>query len=202
MISYMDNDIGKIMARVKKLGLDDNTIIIFTSDNGPTYNRLGGSDSDYFKSAGPFRGLKGSTYEGGIRVPMVARWPGHIKPGTESDLISAFWDFMPTFAEVIGANTPNDVDGYSLLPTLTGKGEQKKHDYLYWEFHGYGKQQAVRLGDWKAYRMNIGKGNRTLELYNLKTDISEKNDVAAENPELIKKIEKIMKEAHSPLQTR
>jgi arylsulfatase len=182
----MDREIGRIMALLKELGLDKNTLVIFSSDNGPTFN--GGTDSDFFKSAGPLRGLKTTLYEGGIRVPMIARWPGKIEPGSESDHVSAFWDFLPTFAEILGIEPPKDIDGVSLLSTLLGKPEkQKKHDYLYWEYNG---RQAVRLGDWKAYRRG---GSGDIQLYNLREDIGEQHDVANQNPAIVSRIEEIMK---------
>ncbi len=197
MITHMDKGIGEIMKRVRDLGLDEDTLIIFTSDNGPTFDRLGGSDSDFFESAGPFRGLKGSLYEGGIRVPMVARWPGKIPVGKTTGHLSAFWDVMPTLCEVADAKAPDGIDGISFLPTLKGKRRQRKHDYLFWDFPGYGGQQAVRMGDWKAVRQNIKKGNLEIELYNLKDDISESNNVAADHPKLVKKIEAIMRDART-----
>jgi arylsulfatase A len=205
MISHMDRDIGKIMSLVKKLNLDDNTLVIFTSDNGPTYNRLGGSDSDFFKSAGPFRGLKGSLYEGGIRVPLVARWPGKIQPGTVSHHISAFWDVLPTLAEFTGTKAPDRIDGISFAPTLLGQPKkQQKHEYLYWEFPSYGGQQVVRMENWKAVRQGIMKrGNKKrlkIELYNLKTDPGEQNDVAAKHPEIVAKMRKIMESGRKPSQ--
>jgi len=193
MITHMDRGIGRIMDLVRELGLDEDTVIMFSSDNGPTYNRLGGSDSDFFESAGPFRGLKGSLYEGGIRVPMVARWPGRIAPGTTSAHLSAFWDVLPTLCEIGGADVPNSIDGISFLPTLFGRGEQLEHDYLFWEFPGYGGQQAVRLGDWKGVRQNINKGNTAVELYNLEEDIGETNDVAGEHPDMVTRIETVMR---------
>jgi len=203
MISHMDRDIGKIMALVEELGLDENTLIMFSSDNGPTYGRLGGSDSEFFESAGPFRGLKGSLYEGGIRVPMVARWPGKIKPGTVTDHISAFWDVLPTVAEITGTKAPDDVNGVSFAPTLLGHPErQKKHEYLYWEFPGYGGQQVVRMGNWKAVRQNIlrrkNKDPLKIELYDLSRDVGETNDVAAEHPDIVAKMRTVMKEARTP----
>ncbi len=200
MVSHMDRDIGKIMTLVEKLGLDDNTLILFSSDNGPTFNRLGGSDSDFFKSAGRFRGLKGSLYEGGIRIPLVARWPGKIKPGSVSDHISAFWDIMPTIAEVTGTKTPDNIDGISLAPTLFGKiKDQTKHEYLYWEFRSYGGQQAVRLGNWKGTRQKmLRKNNKNplkIELYDLKKDPGEQHDVASTNPTVVARISSIMRQA-------
>lgn len=199
MITHMDRDVGKVMHLIEELGLDDNTIVFFTSDNGPTYDRLGGSDSDFFESAGDFKGLKGSLYEGGIRVPLVARWPGHIVPGTVSDHQSAFWDVLPTLCDVAGVKTPEEIDGLSLAPTLFGHPDrQRQHDYLYWEFAAYGGQQAVRMGNWKGIRQNMFKGNLHTELYDLSQDIGESNDVSAEHPEVVKQIESIMRTARVP----
>ncbi len=200
MISYLDDQVGEIVEKLKELGIYDNTLIIFTSDNGPTY--VGGVDAEYFNSAGPFKNnygrTKGFTYEGGIRVPMIASWPGKIEPGTKTDLISAFWDVMPTLSEIAGAKTPENIDGISFLPTLLGKKNQKLHKFLYWEFPSYQGQQAVRIGDWKGIRKNIFKGNMKIELYNLKNDPSEEHDVAAKHPDIVNKIEDIMKREHTP----
>ena len=203
MVSHMDRDVGKITALVKELGLDEKTLIMFSSDNGPTFNRLGGSDSAFFKSAGSFRGLKGSLYEGGIRVPMVARWPGKIKPGTVTDHLSAFWDVLPMIAEITETEAPEKIDGISFAPTLLGQHEkQKRHEYLYWEFRGYGGQQAVRMGDWKAVRQGmLRRNNRTplkIELYNLKEDIGERHDAAGKFPDIVAKMRTIMRKAHTP----
>ena len=193
------------MALIKSLELHENTIIIFSSDNGPTFNRLGGSDSYFFRSAGPFRGLKGSLYEGGIRVPLVARWPGNIDAGTVTDHISAFWDILPTFTELAGAKTPAGLDGISFAPTLLGSKSQSTHEYLYWEFKAYGGQQALRMGKWKGIRQNMLRRNGTVtpnamitQLYDLETDPGETIDVSKENPRVLKKIEEIMKEARFP----
>ena len=198
MVTRMDRSVGRIMQLVKELGLDEKTIVMFSSDNGPTYDRLGGSDSAFFESAGIFRGLKGSVYEGGIRVPLIARWPGRIKPGTTSDLPAAFYDLLPTLCDLAGAKTPRDTDGLSFVPMLIGKGRQPKHEFLFWDFNGYGGQQAVRLDDWKAVRQNIAKGNLRIELYNLATDPGEKQDVAERNPAIVKRMEKIMRAGHEP----
>lgn len=202
MITHLDRDIGKIMQRLKDLGLDDNTLVIFSSDNGPTFNRLGGSDSDFFKSAGPFRGLKGSLYEGGIRVPMIARWPGKIAPNTVSDHLSAFWDIMPTLADVSGTQAPAGIDGISLLPSLLGEANQATHEYLYWEFPAYGGQQVVRKGNWKAVRQNMLREDNPdplrIELYNLETDVGETTDVSADHPEIVDDFRRIMREARTP----
>jgi len=201
MITHMDRDIGKITDLVKELGLDADTIVIFSSDNGPTYNRLGGSDSDFFQSAGPFQGLKGSLHEGGIRVPLVARWPGKIKAGSESDHISAFWDVLPTIAELTGTRSPDNIDGVSFAPTLLGRTErQTKPDYLYWEFAAYGGQQVVRKGNWKAMRRNMLRKNSEplkIFLYDLAKDPGEATDVAAEHPDVVADFAEIMQQARS-----
>jgi len=198
MVTHMDAAVGQITQRVKDLGLDDNTIVIFTSDNGPAYDRLAGTDSEFFNSAGPFRGRKGSVYEGGIRVPLVVRWPGKIAAGSESDLQSAFWDFLPTLCDIANLPKPTDIDGLSFTPTLFKQGEQKKHEYLYWEFPGYKGQQAIRVGDWKAVRQNILKGNLQIQLYNLADDIAEQHDLAKQHPDRVAQLEQLMTEAHVP----
>ncbi|MFK5924863.1 MAG: arylsulfatase [Verrucomicrobiota bacterium] len=202
MVSYMDQGVGEIMELVKKLGLDDNTIILFSSDNGPATNRLGGSDSTFFDSANGFRGTKGSLYEGGIRIPLVARWPGKIKAGTVSDHQSAFWDILPTFCDLAEIKAPEGIDGISLAPTLLGQAQQQKqHAYLYWEFSSYGGQQALRMGKWKAIRQNLLKGKNPViktELYDLQADPAESVDLAEKHPELLKKLEQAMKDARRP----
>ena len=190
MITRMDQGIGRIMALLKDLGIDNTTLVFFTSDNGPTFN--GGTDSEFFNSAGPLRGLKTMLYEGGIRVPLVARWPGKILPGSESDHVSAFWDFLPTLGELLGRRLPADLDGISILPTLTGKPElQKKHDYLYWE---YSEKQAVRTGDWKAYRKSK---DSAIELYNLKDDIGERTDLSDQRSGIVNEVMEIMRKART-----
>ena len=186
MVTRMDRDVGRIMSLLKELKLEDNTIVMFTSDNGPTFN--GGSDSEFFESARPLRGLKGSVYEGGIRVPFIARWPGRIKAGSTSEHICAFWDFLPTCCELIGADVPDDIDGISILPILLGqRGKQKKHKYLYWELRG---RQGIRMGRWKAIRQ---KPNQKIQLYDLDKDIGEQNDLAGVNPDIVAKMAEIMK---------
>jgi len=197
VVTRMDRSVGRILEQLKKLDLDDNTVVMFSSDNGPGEN-YGGIDSIFFESAGGLRGYKGSVYEGGIRVPFVVRWPGTVKPGRTSDLPAMFCDVLPTMCAIAGADAPKGIDGVSLLPTLTEKGEQKKQPFLYWEFHGYGGQQAVRTGDWKGVRMNLHKGLSKLELYDLAKDAGEKTDVAAKHPDIVEKIERIMKEQHVP----
>ena len=186
MVTRMDKDVGRIMSLLKELELDDNTLVIFTSDNGPTFN--GGSDSEFFESAKPLRGLKGSVYEGGIRVPYIARWPGRIKAGSTNNHISAFWDFFPTCCELIDEDPPQDIDGISMLPTLFGRDQhQQKHEYLYWELRG---QQAIRMGKWKALRLKPG---RKIELYDLDSDIAESKDLADEHPEIVAEMAELFK---------
>lgn len=199
MVSYLDEQVGDIVSELKKLGLYENTLILFSSDNGPTYN--GGSDSNYFESASPFKSeygwAKGFSTEGGIRVPMIASWEGMIKGGRTSQHVSAFWDVLPTLCELSGALVPSDVDGLSFVPNLLGE-PQEPHEFLYWEFPAYEGQQAVRMGDWKALRKGIFKGNMDLELYNLKTDPREQFDVSAAYPEVVAKIEAIMESEREP----
>ena len=200
MISALDEQVGDIVNKLVEIGQYKNTLIIFTSDNGPTYT--GGADAPYFDSAKPFKTEygwgKGFVHGGGIRVPMIARWPGKIKYGSKSNHISAFQDMMPTFSEIAGVASPPAIDGISLLPTLTGHEQSVAHEYLYWEFPAYKGQQAVRMGKWKAIRREIFKGNMAIELYDLESDIQEQNDVAESNPRIIERMEAIMVEAHSP----
>ena len=198
MVSYLDENVGKLVTYLKKEGLYDNTLIIFTSDNGPSYT--GGTDSPWFNSGGPFnseygRG-KGFLYEGGIRVPMIASWPKKIKPNTTTDHISAFWDILPTFCEITQAPLPKDQDGISLLNTLIAE-DQQQHDYLYWEFPEYNGQIAVRMGEWKILWKDIKKGNKEIELYNLEEDLKETNNLSAAFPELITQFFEIIKKEHT-----
>jgi arylsulfatase len=192
----MDRDVGRILALLKELGLDDHTLVLFSSDNGPTY--AGGVDYAFFNSAGPLRGLKGSLYEGGIRVPMIARWPGKIRPGGETDHASAFWDVMPTLAEIAGIECPGGVDGISFAPTLLNHGNQENHPFLYWEFSSYQGQQTVRMGDWKGVRQKMQEGSLEIELYNLKDDPGESDDVSAQYPKIVQEMKRIMREARVP----
>jgi arylsulfatase len=199
MITHMDKAIGSIMENLKNLGLDDNTLVIFASDNGPTYGRVGGADSEFFNSAGSMRGLKGSVYEGGIRVPMIARWTGRIPENTSSDHISYFPDFFPTLLELINADSQYDTDGISMLPSMTGKDSQAEHEYLYWEFPAYGGQQAMRYGKWKAVRKNLFKDpSAPLELYDLEADIEETKELASQYPEVAHMMDSMMMAAHIP----
>ncbi len=194
MIHLLDDQVGEIVAKVQELGIADNTLIIFTSDNGPHLE--GGAQPDYFNSNGPLRGYKRDLYEGGIRVPFIASWPGHIKAGSESHHISAFWDMMPTFAEVAGMDEPKNIDGISILPTLLGNTtQQQQHDYLYWEFHVWGGRKAVRMGDYKAVQYGISKNpDAPIELYDLSVDIGETNNIASEHPEIIERVKTIFRD--------
>ncbi|WP_209404375.1 arylsulfatase [Pseudozobellia sp. WGM2] len=198
MVHILDQQVGEIVSKLEDLGLADNTLIIFTSDNGP--HTEGGADPDYFDSNGPLRGTKRDLYEGGIRVPMIAKWPNKVEAGTETDHISAFWDVFPTFSEIAGLQKPEDIDGISFLPTLLGnQSEQKNHQYLYWEFHEKGGRQAIRKGDWKAVKYNVFDAeNSPLQLYDLSKDISEQNDIANEHPEVVKEMEQLFAQARTP----
>jgi len=196
MVTRMDEAVGWIMHRLQQEGIDGNTLVIFASDNGPTYARVGGADSEFFNSAGPFRGFKGSVYEGGIRVPFIARWPGKITADTISDHLSYFPDLFPTFAEVAGVEDEYEVDGISLLPVLLGE-NTTQHEYLYWEFPAYGGQQAIRYGKWKGVRKTLFKDpDAAIELYDLETDIAESNDLATDQPEIVQLLDSLMKTAH------
>ncbi|SHE58043.1 arylsulfatase [Fodinibius roseus] len=201
MISYLDEQVGQLVAKLKELGEYENTLIIFTSDNGPL-NGLGVSP-EYFDSAGPFSNqngrVKGSVHEGGIRVPMIASWPAQIEAGSTSDHLSAFWDIMPTLSEVAGTEPPGHIDGISFLPVLQGNEEdQPRHDYLYWEFPASSGQQAVRMGRWKGIRQNImSEDNLDIELYDLEEDTREERNVAGQHPEVVDSIRTIMEREHT-----
>ncbi len=187
MVSRMDRDIGRLFDLLKKLNIDDNTIVFFSSDNGPHHE---GHNPAFFDCSGPLRGIKRDLYDGGIREPTIVRWPGKIAAGTTNDFVGGFQDFMPTAAQLVGAETPKNIDGVSFLPALLGKvNEQRQHDHLYWEFYEQGGSRAVRMGDWKAVRP---KWHAPIELFDLKTDLGEKKNVAAEHPDIVKKMEAIM----------
>ncbi|WP_429050596.1 arylsulfatase [Chitinophaga sp. W3I9] len=195
MVTRLDNYVGEVMARLKELGLDKNTLVIFTSDNGP--HKEGGADPAFFNSSGGFRGVKRDLYEGGIREPFIARWPGNIKAGSTNSFQGAFWDIMPTLAQLTNAPAVPYTDGVSLLPTLTGKKGQQPHNYLYWEFHEDGGRQAVRQGNWKAVRLHAAQHpDGALELYDLSTDPGETKNIAAAHPDITRKLAAYMREAH------
>ncbi len=191
MITRMDRDIGRLMASLKQRGLEQRTLVLFISDNGP--HQEGGGDPVFFKSNGGLRGIKRDLYEGGIRVPMIARWTGTIPAGRVSDHVWAHWDIFPTLAEIVGTKTPSGIDGLSMARALRGEA-QSTHDFFYWEFHEKGFQQAVRMGNWKAIRL---KKDAPLELYDLASDWAEQHDVAGTHPEVIAKIDAYLKTART-----
>lgn len=196
MVSRLDRDVGRLLDLLKELDIDENTLVIFSSDNGP--HKEGGNDPTWFDSNGPLRGIKRDLYEGGIRVPLIARWPGRIQPGTTSAHVSAFWDFLPTAAELVGVSPPAHLDGHSYVQALIGNdAAQKSHDYLYWEFTEQGGKQAVRQGDWKGIRLNVAEfPDGPLELYNLSEDPDEARNRASEFPAVVAELAGLMKEAH------
>jgi arylsulfatase A-like enzyme len=198
MVTRMDRHVGQLLALLEELGIDDNTIVSFTSDNGP--HMEGGHDPKFFDSNGPLKGHKRDLYEGGIRVPFVARWPGRIKAGTKTDLPVAMWDVMPTCLDIAGAEVPAGIDGISYLPALLGQMDrQKKHQYLYWAFYERGGKQAVRWGKWKGVRNNVSKDpNSPLELYDLTEDVGETTNVAAQHQDVVTKLETFMQDAYAP----
>lgn len=195
MISRLDRDVGRILARLKGHGIDQRTIVFFSSDNGP--HGEGGHDPDFFDSNGPLRGMKRDLYEGGIRVPMIVRWPGRAPAGTVSEFIGSFADFLPTAAAIAGIDPPASLDGVSFLPAILGQNEgQRQHDYLYWEFYERGSAQAIRMGRWKAVAQPLG--GEKLELYDLASDLGETTDVAAEHPDVATRARLLLREAHVP----
>ncbi len=198
MITRMDRYLGRVFDLLDELDLTDNTIVVFSSDNGTTHLDQE-VDFEFFQSVGELRGLKGSLYEGGIRVPTIVRWPGHVPANSQSHRVSGFEDWMPTLLELTGAadSAPQSIDGVSMAATLLGQ-EQPPREFLYREFPSYGGQQCVRMGDWKAVRQNLSKGVVKTELYQLAEDPSEKNDVAQEHPEIVEQLERIMAHEHTP----
>lgn len=198
MISKLDAHVGAVLQLLDELQLSDQTIVVFSSDNGTTH--LGEEvDYEFFDSVGELRGLKGSLYEGGVRVPTIVRWSGHIAAGSHSDRVSGFEDWMPTLLELSGLSgaIPSDIDGISLAPTLLGK-TQPPRPYLYREFPAYGGQQSIRVGKWKAIRQGMSQGNLEIELYDLENDVSESHNVAASHPELVATLAKQMTEVRTP----
>jgi arylsulfatase A-like enzyme len=198
MVSRMDRDVGRVTSLLNELKIDDDTLVLFASDNGPT--NAGGSDFKFFNSAGPFRGQKGTLFEGGIRVPLVARWPGRIQAGATSDYLCALWDLMPTLAELAAAKVPADwpIDGISYAPTLLGHAGQARHEYLYWESPAGTGSQAVRLGDWKGVRLNVKRNaGSPVQLFDLEGDVAESKDVAAEHPDVVATVARIMRDGRT-----
>jgi arylsulfatase A-like enzyme len=197
MVERTDRYVGEVIRKLEELGLTENTIVIFTSDNGAHFE--GGADPEFFNSYGPFRGLKRDLYEGGIHVPLIVKWPGKVKPGSKSDHVSAFWDWLPTFAELLGQQAPEGLDGVSFLPELLGNSAQKKHDYLYWEFHELGGRQALLKDGWKLVKYQVKDSLKTTtELFDLSKDPGEQIDLSAKNPEKVKALEGLIRKAHRP----
>lgn len=195
MVYRLDVRVGQLVQKLKNLGLYDNTIIVFASDNGP--HMEGGADPDFFNGNGIYRGIKRDVYEGGIRVPMIVSWPGHIKAGTQTDFMCSFWDMMPTFDELLKGKPIKNTDGISLLPLLESKKGQQLHDYLYFEFHEMNGRQAVRKGDWKLVHLNVSVPSlEKYELYNLASDPQEKHNIIGQYPEIEKEMKSIMVKAH------
>jgi arylsulfatase A-like enzyme len=196
MVESLDECIGELMVKLEALGIADNTLVIFTSDNGP--HQEGGHDPDYFRSNGGFRGYKRDLYEGGIRVPMIASWPGKIPAGSVTDHVSAFHDVLPTMAELTGQPAPEGIDGISFLPTLLQHGKQTPHNYLYWEFHELNGRVAIRKGNWKGVRYEVAVDPISpLELYDLATDPKEERDIASQHPRVVAELDGLLKKARS-----
>ncbi len=194
MVSVLDRQVGDIRRLVDSLGISDNTVIIFTSDNGP--HAEGGADPAFFNSSGGLRGIKRDLYEGGIRVPFIMAWPGKIEGGRTSSHVSAFWDFLPTLADITGAEPGAETDGISYLPAATGKGQQQEHEYLYWEFHEAGGRRAILKGDWKGIIYNYRKGGK-MQLYNLAEDPYEQHDIAGEHPETVAELTELIRNSRT-----
>ena len=190
MVALIDKDVGRLMKKLKDLGIDEKTLVVFSSDNGANLEFI-----ESLGSTGGLRGYKRMLYEGGTRTPFIARWPGKIQPSTTSDLLTSSVDFLPTAADLSGVPSPKGLDGHSIVPTLLGKGQQVVHASLYFEIYEPYFQQAVRMGDWKGYRLGT---KAPLELYDLKSDPAEKQNIAAAHPDIVKRIEAIMTAEHTP----
>ncbi|MCE5187290.1 MAG: arylsulfatase [Planctomycetaceae bacterium] len=201
MVDRLDGNVGQLLALLKELQIDDNTVVLFSSDNGP--HREGGSDPDFFHSSGPLRGYKRDVYEGGIRVPLLVRWPSRITAGITSGHVCAFWDMLPTLAGLAGLKQIPQMDGLSFVPTLLNKPtEQTQHEHLYWEFHEQGGKQAVRMGSWKGVRLNAMKNSDgPIELYDLIRDVGEQTNIAERHPEIVDRMACIMKQEHQTSET-
>lgn len=198
MMTVMDEGVGQLLDLLQELQLDERTIVFFTSDNGP--HREGGHLPEFFDSNGPLRGHKRDLYEGGIRVPLIVRWPGQVPPGTVSDHVSAHWDMLATLCELAEVEVSHETDGISLLPTLLQSGEQRNHEFLYWEFYEQRGRRAVRFGDWKAIQQPLSDVSQRdhVELYRLSRDPGEQNNLADQHPELVEHSLQMFKAAHTP----
>ena len=197
MVERIDRYVGEVVLKLEELGLSENTLIIFTSDNGA--HQEGGVDPEFFDSNGPFRGYKRDLYEGGIHVPLVVKWPSKIASGTKSDHVSAFWDWLPTLSSIVGIDAPDDLDGISFLPTLMGDSTQKAHDFLYWEFHELGGRQAVLREGWKLLKLQVKDESKTkFHLFDLNVDLGETKDLAADFPEIVEELKVLIEKSHLP----
>ncbi|MDU0354202.1 sulfatase-like hydrolase/transferase [Paraglaciecola aquimarina] len=194
MVSHIDTGVGAIMQQLQSLGIAEDTIVMFSSDNGP--HKEGGNDPEFFDSNGQYRGIKRDLYEGGIRVPMIAWGPGTVKAGQRTNHIGYFGDLMATAAEIAGVAPPENTDSISFMPTLTAQSEQVQHDHLYWEFYEWGSKQAIRKGKYKAVRMPMFTG--PIEIYDLAADPSEQHNIAASLPTLVAEFKQMFKAAHVP----
>ncbi|TDH25695.1 DUF4976 domain-containing protein [Segetibacter sp. 3557_3] len=195
MVSRLDSYVGQIMTQLEKSGMDKNTLVIFSSDNGP--HKEHGGDPEFFNSSGGLKGIKRDLFEGGIRVPFIASWKGVIKPGVTSQL-ATFWDMYPTVEEIAGGKPTKNIDGISFLPVLKGLSQKEQRPYLYWEFHEGTGKQAVRWKNWKAIRLNAKSPNSLIELYDLSSDPAEQKNVAGTNKTIVDKMSQLMQEAHVP----
>lgn len=196
MVSRLDRDVGRVLDLLREVGREEDTLVVFMSDNGPTPDG-GGVDTRFFDSTGGLRGRKGMLYEGGIRVPLIARWPGHVPEGKTSAWLGAHYDLLPTLLEVAGVTAPPGLDGLSFAAELRGE-RAREHEFLFFEFHGYGGQQAVNLGRWKGIRTNLLAELAPLELYDLEADPGETKDVARENPGIVARMLEILAREHTP----
>jgi arylsulfatase A len=196
MITYVDHTVRRVLQKLRELGIEENTLVIFSSDNG-SYSE-GGYHYSMHNSNAPFRGGKRDLYDGGIRVPTIAWWPGTIPPGLRSKHVSAFWDFAPTALELAGLPVPEEMDGISYLPTLLNLPDQQpQHQYLYWEFYERGGKQGVRYGQWKGIRLDVRQDRYgPIELYNIVEDPGETNNLAEQHPDIVARIAAFMEEAH------
>jgi arylsulfatase A len=196
MLERVDANVGRVMAALRELGIERSTVVFFTSDNGP--HREGGHDPEFFDSRGGLRGIKRDLYEGGVRVPLIVRWPGVIPAGGESNHLSAHWDMLATFAELGGVHQVPESDGISFMPTLRG-GRQREHAYLYWETGEQTGSQAVRVGRWKGVRIGIkADAAAPFQLYDLESDPAEQHDLAAKHPDVVRQLAQIAVEARVP----
>ena len=198
MMTLADEGVGRVMSLLDEMNLDDNTIVMLSSDNGP--HQEGGHDPVFFDSNGPLKGFKRDLYEGGIRAPLIARWPGKVQAASTSNLVSAHWDMLPTFCDLAGIETPSGLDGISIVAELTGQGTQQPHEFLYWEFYEKGGRRAVRFDNWKAVQLNLKSIEQAegIELYDLNNDIGEESNIANKHPELVQQAQQYFAAAHTP----